>query len=138
MAVTQTCLTDGEKMVWATAYEAEYRRWAQNYPGELEGSEAAKRAVVYATKTVESLRKVARDTCLVSALGYAFMQVMVAPDKEATREVPKRPPNQFLVPLDNSEVARLVAGAGSHSQLVRESASAQLWKIANLLGVEVE
>lgn len=43
-----------------------------------------------------------------------------------------------LVPLDDHEVALLVQGAGSHSQLIRESAYAQRKKIAALMGFTLE
>ena len=119
----------GEKMIWAAAYQAEFHRWTKDTP--LEPYKAAKHAIAYASTAVS-------NSGLEDAVDQGLLLSVIASGEADLHELPKLPSNQFLVPLDNTEVARLVEGAGSHSQLVRESANAQLKKIAGLLGVEVE
>ena len=126
----------GEKMIWAAAYQAEFHRWTKDTP--LEPYKAAKHAIAYASEAVLAARMAVSNSGLEDAVDQGLLLSVIASGEADLHELPKLPSNQFLVPLDNTEVARLVEGAGSHSQLVRESANAQLKKIAGLLGVEVE
>lgn len=73
-------MTSGEKMIWAAAYESEYRRWTQGrdpVDRRVEPYQAAKFALAYAAGVVTSARMAVDDQRLENAVHQAFLRTMV-------------------------------------------------------------